>query len=53
MLGGRWSRAGLALVVAGRPGDAALATGGEGEGAVGAAAGVAAAAPVCRLRRSK
>jgi hypothetical protein len=61
-LGCRLSLDSLALVVAGRPGDAALAAGGGGEGAVGttaggrprcsAAASIAAAAPVCGLRRS-
>ena len=63
MAGGRLSLAGLALVVAWRPGEAALAAGGGGEGAAGVAAaggrprrggaaGVAAADPVCGLRRS-
>ena len=64
MAGGRLSLAGLALVVAGRPGEAALAAGGgEGVGAAvvaaaggrplrGGAAGVVASAPVCGLRRS-
>ena len=62
LTGGRLSLAGLALVVAGRPGEGALAAGDGGVGGLaaaaggrplrGAAAGVVTAVPVWGLRRS-
>jgi hypothetical protein len=63
LVGGRLALAGLALVVAGRPGEAALVAGGGGEEAVdaaargrplrGVAAGDAAAVPVCGVRQCR